>query len=152
MKKVLGLSLLALALTACGGGGGSDSSSGGSSNGNNNQINQQSESVQAIENKPQPIDKEISKSKVEFKLDSVETANCAAAAMKSQEVEVFSKWFDVLEQKYTLIYPDKNKDEVEAYTTERVLDKRRSLQSKGYDSKPAFNKYYQMNCVDYEPK
>jgi bisphosphoglycerate-dependent phosphoglycerate mutase len=90
--------------------------------------------------------------KEKIKLDSVETANCAAAAMKSQGAGIFGKWFAVLEQKYTSIYPKKNKEEVQAYTTERVLDKRRSLQSKGYDSKPAFNKYYQMNCVDFEPK
>ncbi|HEM7282277.1 hypothetical protein OHW42_19780 [Acinetobacter baumannii] len=90
--------------------------------------------------------------KAETKLDSVEMANCAAAALKSQEVEVFSKWFNALEQKYTVIYPDKSKKEIEAYTDERIMDKKKRLQNNGYDSKPAFNKYYQMNCAEFEPK
>ncbi|EMF5518820.1 hypothetical protein QFX42_003268 [Acinetobacter baumannii] len=90
--------------------------------------------------------------KAETKLDSVEMANCAAAALKSQEVEVFSKWFNALEQKYTVIYPDKSKKEIEAYTDERIMDKKKRLQNNGYDSKPAFNKYYQMNCAESEPK
>ncbi|HGH3636101.1 TPA: hypothetical protein ACJK7C_002806 [Acinetobacter baumannii] len=90
--------------------------------------------------------------KAETKLDSVEMANCAAAALKSQEVEVFSKWFNALEQKYTVIYPDKSKKEIEAYTDERIMDKKKRLQNNGYDSKPAFNKYYQLNCAEFEPK
>lgn len=88
----------------------------------------------------------------EIKLDTVEIANCAAAAMKSQKIEVFTKWFDLLKDRYSVIYTDKNLEQVEAYTTERILDKKRSLQGKGYDSKPAFNKYYEINCLEFQPK
>ncbi|KHN68774.1 hypothetical protein AV645_07055 [Acinetobacter calcoaceticus] len=90
--------------------------------------------------------------KIDFKLDSVELAKCTAAAMKSQKIDVFSKWYDVLKAKYGQIYPNKSPKELDDYALERVLDKRRYLESKGYDSKPAFNKYYQMNCAEFEPK
>lgn len=147
MKKIILCVAIAINLTGC-----EKSNDGNVSYLDSNQVKQHDKTTQAIDEKPETTGFESGKTKAEFKLDSVETANCAAAAMKSQEVEVFSKWFNVLEEKYALIYPDKNKEGIEAYTTERILDKRRSLESKGFDSKPALNNYYQMNCIKFEPK
>lgn len=85
-------------------------------------------------------------------LDVVDTAVCTAAAMKSQRYNVYEVWVTELKNRYTLIFPNKSKNELDEYTSERVLDKRRWLERKGYSTKPAFLKFYDMNCKDYIPK
>lgn len=85
-------------------------------------------------------------------LDVVDTAVCTAAAMKSQRYNVYEVWVTELKNRYTLIFPNKSKNEIDEYTSERVLDKRRWLERKGYSTKPAFLKFYDMNCKDYIPK
>lgn len=78
-------------------------------------------------------------------------ATCTAAAMKSGVgAKVYTKWADALLKKYQSIYPNKSFNEVDSYTSERILDKKRRLQSKGYDTTLAFKKYYDINCKDYE--
>ncbi|WP_336916594.1 hypothetical protein [Acinetobacter modestus] len=85
-------------------------------------------------------------------LDVVDTAVCTAAAMKSQRYNVYDVWVTELKNRYTLIFPNKSKNELDEYTSERVLDKKRWLERKGYSTKPAFLKFYDMNCKDYVPK
>ena len=85
-------------------------------------------------------------------LDVVDTAVCTAAAMKSQRYKVYEVWVMELKNRYSLIFPNKSKSELDDYTLERVLDKRRWLERKGYSTKPAFLKFYNMNCKDYVPK
>lgn len=85
------------------------------------------------------------------KLDVVDTALCTAAAYK-QDFKTFTLWSTELNNRYTLIFPQKTKDEIDSYTTERIQDKKRALERKGFSTKPALQKYYQMNCKGYEPK
>lgn len=85
-------------------------------------------------------------------LDVVDTAVCTAAAMKSQRYKVYDIWVTELKNRYAMIFPNKTNKELDDYTTERVLDKKRWLERKGYSTKPAFLKFYDMNCKDYIPK
>jgi len=80
--------------------------------------------------------------------DSPEIAMCTAASLQMQtSITLYSTWFDILKQRYTVIYPQKTAKQVEAYTIERVLDKKRRLKDMGYDSKSAALKYFQVNCT-----
>ncbi|MCH7381181.1 hypothetical protein [Acinetobacter higginsii] len=85
-------------------------------------------------------------------LDVVDTAVCTAAAMKSQRFKVYDIWATELKNRYALIFPNKSKSELDEYTSERILDKKRGLERKGYSTKPAFLKFYNTNCKDFEPK
>lgn len=121
-------------------------------NQNTNSSEKERTSIESTQTSGEQSETKTVSNKVESSLDSVELAKCTAAAMKSQKIDIFTKWYDVLKAKYGQIYPNKSTKELDDYALERVLDKRRYLESKGYDSKPAFNKYYQMNCAEFEPK
>lgn len=80
-------------------------------------------------------------------MDVVEMAKCTAAAMKAgQGIELFNPWAEALTLKYGLIYPNKNSDELDRYTTERIIDKRRYLESIGISTPVGFYKFYKQNC------
>lgn len=85
-------------------------------------------------------------------LDVVDTALCTAAAMKSQRFNVYDIWATELHNRYALIFPKKNQKELDQYTTERIIDKKRVLERKGYTTKPAFLQFYNQNCKRFEPK
>ncbi|MFN4317198.1 hypothetical protein [Acinetobacter parvus] len=86
------------------------------------------------------------------KLDVTDTAVCTAAAMKSQRFNLYDIWAKELHNRYTLIFPQKSQKEIDEYTSERIMDKKRALERKGYTTKPAFLKFYDQNCKGYEPK
>ena len=75
-----------------------------------------------------------------------EMAKCSAAALKI-DMKTWKKWYAALEKRYSLIYSDKNKEELEAYTLERAMDKKRALNRDGIDSKRAFKSYFDKNCA-----
>lgn len=85
-------------------------------------------------------------------LDITDFLICTAATLKTGPVEKYVKWADALNARYSLIYPDKTLQQIQSYTTERVLDKRRYLQGKGIISKPANEDFYKKNCAASEPK
>ena len=85
-------------------------------------------------------------------LDVTDTAVCTAAAMKSQRFNVYDIWAKELHNRYALIYPKKSQKELDGYTTERIIDKKRALERKGYTTKPAFLEFYNQNCRKFEPK
>lgn len=73
--------------------------------------------------------------------------------MKSgQGIELYMIWVNALETRYKRIYPNKSQKEVENYTLERVLDKRKKLNSDGISTTPAFKKFYTQNCSEYSPQ
>lgn len=80
------------------------------------------------------------------KMGTPEMAKCAAAALKI-ELELWKKWQSAVQDRYSIIYKEsKSPEEIEAYTYERIMDKKRALQRQGYDSKKAFQKYFSLNC------
>jgi hypothetical protein len=80
-------------------------------------------------------------------MDVVEMAKCTAAAMKAgQGIELFNPWAEALTLRYKAIYPNKNSDELDRYTTERIIDKRRYLESIGISTSVGFYKFYKQNC------
>lgn len=85
-------------------------------------------------------------------LDITDTALCTAAAMKSQRFNVYDIWANELHNRYALIFSQKSQKELDEYTTERIFDKKRALERKGYTTKPAFLKFYNQNCKGFEPK
>ena len=85
-------------------------------------------------------------------LDVTDTALCTAAAMKSQRFNIYDLWAKELHNRYALIFSKKSQKELDEYTTERIIDKKRALERKGYATKPAFLKFYNQNCKGYEPK
>jgi len=85
--------------------------------------------------------------KIPKNLDVVEIAKCTAAAMKAgQGIELYRPWADELTRRYSKIYPEKSKSEIDNYTTERILDKRRYLESLGISTPVGFYKFYKQNC------
>lgn len=79
-------------------------------------------------------------------IDTPTMAKCTAAAMKINSA-LFGQWYDALLLRYTMIYKDsKTEKEIESYTLERILDKRRALNRDGIDSKRAYSKYFSNNC------
>lgn len=79
-------------------------------------------------------------------LEIDEFTSCAAATLKSGDLELWRKWSSALLQRYRTIYPDKSSADAESYMLERVTDKRRRLNSMGIDSQKAFVDYYKKNC------
>ena len=75
-----------------------------------------------------------------------EVAKCSAAALKI-DMKTWKQWYVALEKRYSIIYSDKSKEELEAYTTERVMDKKKALNRNGIDSKRAFKNYFDINCA-----
>lgn len=85
-------------------------------------------------------------------LSTPDVALCAAAAMKSgQGFALYKKWVDALEARYKTIYPNLTAKESDAYTAERVLDKKRVLERKGIETAAAFKKFYLDNCSSAAP-
>lgn len=85
-------------------------------------------------------------------LDITDFLICTAATLKTGPVEKYVKWADALNARYSRIFPDKTKQQIQEYTHERVLDKRDYLERKGVISKPANEAFYKKNCAASEPK
>ena len=79
-------------------------------------------------------------------MSTPDMAKCSAAALKI-EMNLWKKWASATEARYALIYKDKSPDEVESYTFERIMDKKRYLNGKGIDSKRAYKNYFENNCA-----
>lgn len=85
-------------------------------------------------------------------LDTPDLALCTAAAMKSgQGFDLYNSWVQPLNARYKVIYPNLSEKERDAYTAERVLDKRAALNRKGIATTPAFKTFYDTNCKPYTP-
>lgn len=85
-------------------------------------------------------------------LDTPDLALCAAAAMKAGiGFGAYQPWAKALEKRYQTLYPKKTAQEIDAYTAERIIDKRKNLERQGLGTTPAFKKFYQDNCVNYHP-
>lgn len=78
-------------------------------------------------------------------LSTPDMAKCAAAALKTDQ-DLWGKWYEVLKARYAIIYKEKSPKEIENYTIERVIDKRRDLNRDGIDSKRAYLDYFKINC------
>jgi len=63
------------------------------------------------------------------------------------DMALWKKWVAESERRYKEIYPDKSSAELESYTLERALDKRRELEQRGINSPRAFTQYYNSNCL-----
>lgn len=86
-------------------------------------------------------------------LGTTDLATCTAAAMKSgQGIELYQVWSSALDSRYKVIYPNLSDTDRDAYTSERILDKRRNLQTRGIGTAPAFRKFYDENCKAYLPQ
>lgn len=85
-------------------------------------------------------------------LGTPDYALCTAAAMKSgQGFALYKSWVEPLNARYKVIYPNLSDKERDAYTAERVLDKRAALNRKGIATTPAFKAFYDTNCKPYGP-
>ncbi|MBA1250293.1 MULTISPECIES: hypothetical protein [Pseudomonas] len=86
-------------------------------------------------------------------LGTTDLAMCTAAAMKSgQGIELYKVWSSALDSRYKVIYPTLSDADRDAYTSERIIDKRKSLQTQGIGTTPAFKKFYDDNCKAYLPQ
>lgn len=121
----------------------------GCSNNNSETVNAKTDSEIKAAYKEQMQKKQEVHPKVNIpeSMDVVEMAKCTAAAMKAgQGIELFNPWAEALTAKYALIYPNKNPDELDRYTTERIIDKRRYLESIGMSTPVDFYNFYKQNC------
>jgi hypothetical protein len=85
-------------------------------------------------------------------LSTPDMAVCTAAAMKSgQGFDLYKRWVGALEARYKIIYSNLSPKEVDSYTAERVMDKKRSLNKKGIQTSSAFKNFYSVNCSDSTP-
>lgn len=77
---------------------------------------------------------------------------CTSAAMKSgQGIDVFKKWSKPLQARYAVIYPNKSSKEIDSYSAERIVDKRKELNRMGIFTTPEFLRFYNQNCAPYAP-
>jgi hypothetical protein len=91
-------------------------------------------------------------SKQDPKMDVTDIALCTAAAMKSgQGIEVYRRWSSALLKRYQVIYPNYSTQQLDAYTAERTLDKRKELERRGIHTRPAFQKFLKENCEPFAP-
>lgn len=72
---------------------------------------------------------------------------CTGATLKMGDMALWKKWVAESERRYKEIYPGKSSAELESYTLERALDKRRDLERRGINSPRAFTQYYNSNCL-----
>lgn len=85
-------------------------------------------------------------------LGTTDLALCTAAAMKSgQGFDLYNDWAKALDARYRRMYPQKSVAEVDAYTAERVVDKRKNLERRGIGTTPAYRKFYDENCAPFKP-
>lgn len=85
-------------------------------------------------------------------LETAEMAVCTAAVMKAgMGIEPYRKWAKALNNRYQKIYQDKSPNEIDKYTSERIVDKRAELQRRGISSKAAFKRFYETNCKESHP-
>ena len=109
---------------------------------------QQATHVVAPENKVRNVDE----NSLTFKMDITDLVNCTAASMKmGSGIAFYQKWADVLHVRYQKISPEKSFDDIDKYTSERILDKKRELERSGIRSQQAFTDYYNINCKKSEP-
>ena len=85
-------------------------------------------------------------------LDITDMAICTAAAMKSGNgIEIYKRWANALNARYKIIFPHLSDKERDIYTAERIMDKKKALNRKGYETTPTFKKFYSLNCKEYAP-
>lgn len=72
---------------------------------------------------------------------------CTGATLKMGDMALWKKWVAESGRRYKEIYPDKSSADLESYTLERALDKRRELERRGINSPRAFTQYYNSNCL-----
>lgn len=79
--------------------------------------------------------------------DITAVVTCTGATLKMGDVELWKKWVAESQRRFATIYPDKSAQEIEAYTLERALDKRRALERTGVGTQRAFTDYFNKNCL-----
>jgi hypothetical protein len=85
-------------------------------------------------------------------LGTVDLALCTAAAMKSgQGIPLYTRWSSALDARYKIIYPALSDAQRDAYTSERIIDKRKNLERRGIATAPAYLRFYGSNCESYQP-
>ncbi len=85
-------------------------------------------------------------------LETVDMVRCTAAVMRAgMGIELYRKWTKALEQRYSKMYKSKTAKEVDAYISERILDKRAELQRQGMQTTAALKRYYDLNCKNFHP-
>lgn len=85
-------------------------------------------------------------------MDVTDLALCTAAAMKSgQGINTYQKWSAALEKRYKVIFPNLTAKQLDSYTAERTVDKRRELERRGIHTTPAFLKFFKDNCEPFSP-
>jgi hypothetical protein len=86
------------------------------------------------------------------KLGTVDMVVCTAAVMKSgMGIDAYRKWTSALEGRYKKMYPTKTHKDIDLYVSERIIDKRASLQRQGIQTTPAFKQFYDTNCKAFHP-
>lgn len=79
-------------------------------------------------------------------------ALCTAAAMKSgQGIDLYRKWSTALKRRYQAMHPSYTSEQLDGYTAERTIDKRRELERRGIHTTPAFLKFFKDNCEPFSP-
>lgn len=136
MKKILGL-LLIVGLTGCSNNEKAES----------NEVKVDPEIHAAYKEQMRKKQEAYRKITIPENMDVVDMTTCTAAAMKAgQGIELFTPWADALTLRYSKIHPNKSPQEIDSYTTERISDKRKYLQSIGISTATGFYKFYQQNC------
>lgn len=108
----------------------------------------QQERFVAPENKIKKVDE----SGLAFKMKITDLTSCTAASMKmGNGIAFYEKWADVLHVRYQHTSPSKSFDEIDKYTSEMILDKKRELEKSGIHSQQAFTDYYDANCKKSQP-
>ncbi|MEX7641370.1 hypothetical protein [Stenotrophomonas maltophilia] len=79
--------------------------------------------------------------------DITTVVTCTGATLKMGDMKQWKKWVGESQRRFAEIYPDKTAGEIEAYTLERALDKRRELERVGIGTPRAFTDYFNKNCL-----
>lgn len=79
--------------------------------------------------------------------DITAVVTCTGATLKMGDVKLWKKWVEESQRRFATIYPEKSAQEIEAYTLERALDKRRALERTGVGTQRAFTEYFNKNCL-----
>lgn len=94
----------------------------------------------------------IAKFSDKSELGTTDMALCTAAVMKAgMGIDAYRPWANALDARYRQMYPKKSANEVDSYTSERIVDKRRELERRGLGTSAAFKKFYKDNCESSHP-
>jgi hypothetical protein len=85
-------------------------------------------------------------------LGTVDMVVCTAAVMKSgMRINVYNIWTTALRNRYKKMYPTKTVKEIDTYMSERIIGKRAKLENQGIYTAPAFKRFFDKNCKDFQP-